>query len=407
MNDPAKSWRVVAASTAGTAHLLSGAPCQDAHIARLLTDDTVILIAADGSGSAPHSDTGARIATQRMLESIWGFLKLSGNLENITATIAKSWLTAAVKRLAWQAKIDHIKIENDNNKTQYEDSKIKEKIKDYRCTLLAAIVSPTHVCCIQVGDGAILTRQAHGQWRAVFWPQHGEFLNETFYITNPSSIEHCEFYCAPAEIDEVALFTDGLETLALNSRTRQPTAFIEGRIQAVRNLKIAGINTQASCELEHYLAAQENICQYTDDDKTLLMASRLSIQATTIEKKSVVTDSTDAQLNKIISLESKHKHPLPSTLSCIAKQTRHETHTSSTAIQIIQKTDTKQTEKTLARWWIGPLMFAIITSAAYFYSKKHSQQPLQNHETITAHEAETPSSATPSAETNSQEPTDQ
>jgi|GEM_PF-1202418 len=264
---PAGAWRVVAASSTGTAHLKSGAPCQDAHTVSLLNPSTVVLIAADGSGSASRSDIGSQLATQRILEGIRGFLRLTPDVSTITRTIAQGWLKEVAARLVWQAKTDG------------------QPLKNYSCTLLVAIVSSTHACFFQVGDGAMLIRQAPGDWQTVFWPQHGEFANETFYITHPESIRTCEFVCRAAVIDEIAVFTDGIETLALNAQKRAPvSALMELFFNPVRDLTSAGHSKQGSQELEHFLASEEILCKYSDDDKTLLMASRLGIGPRQVDK---------------------------------------------------------------------------------------------------------------------------
>ena len=69
--------------------------------------------------------------------------------------------------------------------------------KDYSCTLIAAIVGNDAAAFAQIADGAIVV--SHGEadgWSWVFWPQHGEFANQTNFITQDNALEVLEFELA-------------------------------------------------------------------------------------------------------------------------------------------------------------------------------------------------------------------
>jgi len=147
-------------------------------------------------------------------------------------------------------------------------------IRDFACTILVAVVSPTHACFLQIGDGAIVVRHRGDDWAYVFWPQHGEYANTTTFVTEPAALASFEFMCSPELIDEVAAFTDGIESLVLHFASKTVHGpFFDSNFRAVRALPEPGQDAELSDKLALYLGSPA-ICDRTDDDKTLLLASR-------------------------------------------------------------------------------------------------------------------------------------
>jgi hypothetical protein len=128
-----------------------------------------------------------------------------------------------------------------------------------------------------VGDGAIVIRPRGDNWCHVFWPQHGEYINTTVFITDPTALGRFEFGVNKNPIDEVAAFTDGIEALVLHYATESVhDPFFDSVFPAVRALSTAGYDEALSEKLGQYLGSP-TICNRTDDDKTLLLASRLKL----------------------------------------------------------------------------------------------------------------------------------
>lgn len=255
-----QDWRVVAASAIGTSHLKTDVTCQDAFAYDMLggEGDVVVLIASDGAGSASHSDRGASLACSELLDCIRSFIDDGGQVSTISREVAYGWLENASARIGHQAQVDEL------------------PVREYACTLLAAIVSTTHVCFVQVGDGAIVIRPRGDDWAYVFWPQHGEYINTTIFLTDPASLASFEFLCREDAVDEVAVFTDGIEALVLHYASQTVyTPFFDNIFRSVRTVPEAGFNDELSGKLAEYLASS-TICDRTDDDKTLLLATRLT-----------------------------------------------------------------------------------------------------------------------------------
>lgn len=75
-------------------------------------------------------------------------------------------------------------------------------------------------------------------------------------------------------IDEVALFTDGIESLVLHYASKTVhNRFFDNMFAPVRALEKEGMDADLSKELEKYLASPA-VCERTDDDKTLILAKR-------------------------------------------------------------------------------------------------------------------------------------
>ena len=147
---------------------------------------------------------------------------------------------------------------------------------DYACTFLGAVLTPTQAAFVQIGDGAIVVGDTadgfdgHG-W--VFWPQHGEFANSTNFVTMPGAAGLLQVERRSGTIDEVALFSDGLERLILDMGTRtvhspslRPVLGWLAGTEPVRD--------GAPCAVLASYLGSAAVNRRTDDDKTLVVATR-------------------------------------------------------------------------------------------------------------------------------------
>ena len=124
---------------------------------------------------------------------------------------------------------------------------------------------------MQIGDGAIVVRQGDGLV-PVFWPQSGEYINTTNFLTDAESEEKLEF-TEMTQVDELAIFTDGLERLLL--RFDDKSVHQQALVPMLNYLSDAATEQiqQIESELAGFLdSAQVN--SRTDDDKTLILATR-------------------------------------------------------------------------------------------------------------------------------------
>jgi hypothetical protein len=254
-------WRIALASAVGTSHESTGAPCQDSSaLTEIEGRDGPVLIAAvsDGAGSAAHSELGSALAVRTFVELVQLFFAQGRGLPDIDHVVACGWVRETADTVTSAAHASG------------------HQPRDYSCTLLAAIVGPNHAAFTQVGDGAIVV--SHGDedgWAYVFWPQHGEYANTTNFIQSPDIDGVVAFDLAPRCITEFAIFSDGIENLVLHKAERSVhQGFFRDMIQPVRRSLVTGLDEALSDGLRRYLASR-TICERTDDDKTLLLATRV------------------------------------------------------------------------------------------------------------------------------------
>lgn len=256
-----QEWRAVAASVTGTSHNKTKKPCQDSCLLEVLTEHgVVVLIASDGAGSASRSEQGSARACQELFDNVRLYLEEGGKLESVTRELASKW------------------IENAAEAVQQSADQEGMPLREFACTLLAAMVSDNHAVFMQIGDGAIVFwGRGYGDWSIASWPQHGEYLNTTSFLTEPASRRAFEFISEHAPIYEIAVFTDGIESLVLHYATQSVhSPFFDGIFPAVRVLEQPGLSTSLSDQLASYLASPP-ITERSDDDITLLMASRMKV----------------------------------------------------------------------------------------------------------------------------------
>ena len=252
-------WRIAMASSVGTAHIAAAQPCQDAHF-HLETADAdggrvLVLAASDGAGSARHAEVGAMLACETFVHLVAAYLGQGGRVEAIGRPLAERWIAGILYRLELQTR------------------QRGGALHDYACTLLAAVVGAGGAAFLQIGDGAMVVSNGEG-WQHVFWPQHGEFANTTTFVTSDGAAQAMDFDHRAAPIDEIALFTDGLESLVLHKASRTVHGpFFDSMFASVRKSAAAGVDIDLSRALADYLSSPR-INDRTDDDKTLILASR-------------------------------------------------------------------------------------------------------------------------------------
>jgi hypothetical protein len=213
----------------------------------------VILVCADGAGSAELSQVGAQIACDRFFELAYEALR-SG-----TATNAIDRDTT----LRWY---------QDVRRAIHAEAERREvAARSLACTLLTAVVGEARGTFAQVGDGTIVHR-GQGVYESVFWPQTGDYANVTNFITQDQLEATFEFSSVEAVIDEVALLTDGLQRLVLDFGSMSVhQAFFKPFFTALSSAEHAD---ELAVPLRSFLDSP-GVNERTDDDKTLILASRV------------------------------------------------------------------------------------------------------------------------------------
>jgi hypothetical protein len=246
-------WRYAAASALGTSHQSAGTDCQDAHASRFLPELGVFVgVVSDGAGSASQSKMGSQCACEIALARV-ADADSEVLFSNSLAADVLEWIRVDLQQRADDAGL---------------------AIREFACTLLVAIIGSEKAAFWQIGDGAICFRQRDAdRFGFAFWPEKGDYANVTFFVTDQTAQRHLEFDVVSGEIAEVAMFTDGLERLALDFVAGEAhTAFFSGLFPAVRALPEDGYSKELSSQIQGFLSS-DRVNKRTDDDKTLLLAS--------------------------------------------------------------------------------------------------------------------------------------
>jgi len=252
------SWRYIRASVIGTSHLATDKKCQDANAVHFAKDSTgeeiLILVAADGAGSAEMSDEGSQLVCKEFINIAERHFADGGTFVQINQELLDTW-------------------SNGIHESIREKAVAAERTpRDFACTFLALIVGQTSAIAAQIGDGAIVIG-SDGTYETVIWPQSGEYINATYFITDDCFISNLHVTPIDRAVDEVALFTDGIQMLALHYATQTVfEPFFRPMFDMLR-IEPPGERHTLNKSLAEYLESSL-ISERTDDDKTLILATR-------------------------------------------------------------------------------------------------------------------------------------
>ena len=246
-------WKYAAASVIGTSHL--GSPngiCQDAHCCVYDRDtDRLVCVVSDGAGSASRSERGSRLACEVVCDQV-----SKSDAETVhSRRFALDTLEAIRTAILNEAVQENL------------------RVREFACTLLVALVAPDRATFWQIGDGAICFRlPSEDSFRFVFWPSKGEYANVTYFVTDKYAPDELEFDSLEGSLADVALFSDGLERLALDFNAGEAhTKFFAGFFPYLYR-ESAGHLIEIDEKLRDFLGS-ERINSKTDDDKTLILAT--------------------------------------------------------------------------------------------------------------------------------------
>lgn len=250
-------WKMVSASAIGTSHAKDGSLCQDFCIANIENSfdhqNYLVCLVADGAGSAKCGKKGAEMACSYAALAIRNTLNSKGCMLNII-TVEK-WIKQV------------------QNAIQQDATANKLVIRDYACTLLGAVIGEHQALFFQIGDGAIVASNGYTQG-IVFCPDNGAFINMTYFVTDKNVLAHLHVITTHTKINEVALFTDGIQRLALSIAQQTPyIPFFEPMFKLMRSKSLYECKT-LNTQLQLFLNSR-NINDRTDDDKSLILATRM------------------------------------------------------------------------------------------------------------------------------------
>lgn len=247
------SWQLSAASVVGTSHVGNGSSCQDSCLAFVenMSDGQPLLaiFVADGAGSALHGGDGSELAVAAAAEFLSTQLAEPLELNTGLAVACVSYVREKIQALADERDL---------------------VVRDFAATFLAVLSSPEATLVFQIGDGGIVLDVGDGLDVPVI-PMTGEYANMTYFITDEGALDVLATRVYPACARKVAVFSDGLQRLALNlvSNTAHEPFFTPffSRLATIAPEQ----EDQFQIGLVNFLNSS-SVNERTDDDKTLALA---------------------------------------------------------------------------------------------------------------------------------------
>jgi hypothetical protein len=218
--------------------------------------NALLAIISDGAGTAKFSSVGSRLAVECFARCAISHLRTSPLINGITEELVREWLDTAR---------DHIFRSADQLATIP---------RELAATLVAAVVCSDGAIVCHIGDGAcVLRKKGKRDLEVASWPAHGEYANSTYFITDEPE-PNLQFTSLDGEFSDLAIFSDGLERLALDFSTKSAfDRFFQPIFGPLATLP-PGRNRGLSAILRNYLDSQR-IIERTEDDKSLILARRV------------------------------------------------------------------------------------------------------------------------------------
>lgn len=246
------AWTWASASERGTSHLKAGTRCQDASYCTVTgPSNALVAVVSDGAGSAIYGGQGAWMTCRTVVEAARKHFASSSS--SPTDEQCWLWLDDVRDRIAKAADGRGV------------------PSRQFAATLIAVIASEAETLILHIGDGAAVLF-VDGEWKAPSWPENGEYASTTFFVTD-DPVARLRITRAPAAA-AVAVFTDGIERLALDFTAGRPhRPFFDGIIRPIRDADGNGRSRPLCESLARYLDSAA-INERTDDDKSLVLACR-------------------------------------------------------------------------------------------------------------------------------------
>ena len=259
---PNRNWTVVGASARGSAHIRREEPCQDSWEHRIQVDpktgvSTLIAAVADGAGSAPLSERGAKTATAASVQAAADLLEELMSEEQ----------APGLEDVATQA------ILRGKEKVLKQAQEEQGDARNYATTLLIVISNGQHTAIAQIGDGAAVAGTPSGSYELLAKPELAEYANETTFITSGGAAEKLQTAIREeAATVKLAMFTDGIQNLVLKEGQGAPAPHAPFFNAIFDWLASQSDQCAAQASLSKFLEG-DKVASRTSDDTTLLLAT--------------------------------------------------------------------------------------------------------------------------------------
>jgi hypothetical protein len=251
------NWQTIGASVVGVSHVKSAMPCQDAHAFGELPGGLLIVAVSDGAGSAALAEVGAQTAVNAAMEYLRKYLPTFDPFNE--AEEAQAFLMRVLQAA----------------RNAVEDEAFVRNVtpRDLAATLIVLAMNDRAAIAAQVGDGAAVLQNSEGQLVAFTAPQQGEYVNETTFLISPDYLNTAQFRHTRGRFSHAALFSDGLQRLALKLPEGEPHAPFFAPLFGFIAQASEVVAEQRNEQLAAFLQSPR-ITERADDDLTLVLAAR-------------------------------------------------------------------------------------------------------------------------------------
>ena len=254
---PDIDWKYALASVIGTSHLDSNTTKQDFCLVEKKNINGVNYLfsaVADGAGSAKFSDKSSSYICRLFIRKAEKWLN-ENDISTLNKEVVLSWFLHFQNVINRVVRIYHI-----------------ESIKEFATTLLFALLSEKGNIFVQIGDGVIAKGDIN-DLNCVFEPQHGEYINTTYFATEKNISERFMFEFNSDKIKRLVMHTDGIEIISFNFALKKPHInFFNPIFAMLDEFNKSGLDKNTSEFIYGFLDC-ERVKQKTDDDKTMVIIS--------------------------------------------------------------------------------------------------------------------------------------
>lgn len=208
-------------------------------------------IVCDGAGSAEFGGQGASVVCRTLTQGLRLHFATSDLLPSDDDIW--SWIDLARDRLGVAA------------------NRREKALRAFATTLVLLIVSDNTALTAHVGDGAVVARDGDG-WATLSEPANGEYASMTYFVTDDPAPQ-LRISRETSSFTGFAVFSDGIEHLALDHRNSEPhVPFFNTMLAPLDGASEIGRISKLSAALAAFLGGSR-VCEKTDDDKTLILLS--------------------------------------------------------------------------------------------------------------------------------------
>jgi hypothetical protein len=208
------------------------------------------LFVADGAGSASHGGDGADLAIQAAADFM--HKKLQFQEFGLSKELATQCVVAIREKIDDQAEV------------------LGLKARDFACTFLGVLSCKLGTLVLQIGDGGIVLDVGQGLEVPVV-PMSGEYANMTHFLTDEDAVNLMVTKTYPEIVQRVAVFSDGLQRLALNMGDNTAYEPFFANFFRILGAATPEQEDQLHSALARFLQSPA-VNDRTDDDKTLALA---------------------------------------------------------------------------------------------------------------------------------------